>query len=489
MMCGSDRESSAGHELGLLVSTMSGRYWSTIGGVVVAALVFGGLQHAGATTPQCWTAATAALCAVWWICETLPLAATSLLPLVIFPLAGVLEEKKVAAAYGDTVILLFLGGFMMSQAVERWHAHRRIAQMVMTIVGSGSGKRVVFAIMLATTLISMWINNTSTCLMMLPVALAIADSDKSGKLGVPLLLGVAYCSSIGGIATPIGTAPNGVFMSAYREATGLTIPFFRWMVLAVPISLVMMIACWLLLTIRLGNTLSIHLAKSEKWTQPQIRVLSVFGLAALAWITREVPFGGWSRLVGLPRESGDMIVAVTAAIAMFLIPSGDKKQGSRLLDWKTAESIPWGILILFGGGIAIARAFESSGLSEVIGDLAHGLGGWHSLAIIATLCFASTFLSEFTSNTATANILMPILAATAKANDMSPLLLMIPATLSNSLAFMMPVGTPPNAIAYGTGHVKIRDMVRYGFILNVVGAIITTLICWQLLPVVFEISG
>jgi sodium-dependent dicarboxylate transporter 2/3/5 len=426
---------------------------------------------------------------VWWICETLPLAATSLLPLVIFPLAGVLEEKKVAAAYGDTVILLFLGGFMMSQAVERWHAHQRIAQLVMTVVGSGSARRVVFAVMLATTFISMWINNTSTALMMLPVALAILDSDKSGKLAVPLLLGVAYCASIGGIATPIGTAPNGVFMTAYHEATGLTIPFFRWMLLAVPISLVTMIACWLLLTMRLGNTPSLHVAKREKWSQPQIRVLSVFGLAALAWITREVPNGGWSSLIDLPKESGDMIVAIAAAITMFLIPSGDKKHGGRLLDWKTAESIPWGILILFGGGIAIARAFESSGLSEVIGDLAHGLGGWHPLAIIATVCFASTFLSEFTSNTATANILMPILAATAKANGMNPLLFMIPATFSNSLAFMMPVGTPPNAIAYGTGRVKIREMVRFGFILNIVGAIITTLLCWQLLPVVFESTG
>jgi sodium-dependent dicarboxylate transporter 2/3/5 len=246
----------------------------------------------------------------------------------------------------------------------------------------------------------------------------------------------------------------------------------------------MMIAAWILLTLRLGGVDQLEIPADEEWTTPQKRTLIVFGLACLAWVTREIPFGGWTTWFGVP-GAHDMTVAVAASLAMFIIPSGDSPGGGTLLNWKIAESIPWGVLILFGGGICIATAFEASGLSAVIGNMAKGLRDWPTLGIIATLCFSVTFLSEFTSNTATANILMPVLAATAKANGMDPALLMIPATLSNSLAFMMPVGTPPNAIAYGTGHVKIGDMVRAGFCLNVVGAVLVTLYCWQVLPWVF----
>jgi sodium-dependent dicarboxylate transporter 2/3/5 len=254
--------------------------------------------------------------------------------------------------------------------------------------------------------------------------------------------------------------------------------------LAVPISLLMMCAAWILLTARLGKTPPVEMPVDRNWTKPQKRTLIVFGLAALAWTTREIPFGGWSQWLGIA-AADDMTVAIAAAIALFLIPSGDEQHGGRLLNWKTAETIPWGILILFGGGIAIATAFQASGLSAEIGKFVQGLRDWPTLAIIATICFTVTFLSEFTSNTATANILMPILAATAKANGMDPALLMIPATFSNSLAFMMPVGTPPNAIAYGSGHVRIADMVRAGFVLNLIGAVIVTLFCWLLLPLVF----
>ena len=322
-------------------------------------------------------------------------------------------------------------------------------------------------------------------LMMLPVALALMDRDKTGKLAVPLLLSVAYGSSIGGIATPIGTAPNGIFMGVYEKATGLTVPFHQWMMLCVPITIVMMIAAWLLLTYNLSGVDDLEIPPDEMWTTPQKRTLAIFGLACLGWVTREIPFGGWAAWFNVP-EADDMTVAVAATLLLFIIPSGNGEKGSRLLTWKIAEDIPWGVLILFGGGICLATAFESSGLSQVIGNLASGLRDWPPLAIIATLCFSVTFLSEFTSNTATANILMPILAATAKANGMNPALLMIPATLSNSLAFMMPVGTPPNAIAYGTGHVKIGHMIRAGFVLNIIGAIIVTLFCWLLLPLVFE---
>jgi len=464
---------------------MSARFLSLAGGVLIAVVAFFATQHAGLTAAQSWTTAVTSLCAIWWVLEALPLAATALVPLVVFPLAGVLTERQAAASYGDPVILLFMGGFMLSKAIEHWGAHQRIAHITIAAIGGHSGRRIVLGMLTATTLISMWISNTAVALMMLPVAMALVDRDKSGKLAVPLLLSVAYGSSIGGIATPIGTAPNGVFMFVYRESTGQNVPFFQWMLFGVPLSLVMMLVAWLLLTFRMGKVPTLEVQVYEEWTTPQKRTLIVFGLAALAWITREIPYGGWQALIGHSGEGGDMIVAVAAALAMFLIPAGNGEHGRMLLDWKTAGSISWGILILFGGGLAIATAFKTSGLSSHIGDLVQGLRDWPTLAVIATVCFMVTFLSEFTSNTATANILMPILAAAAKANGMNPALLMIPATFSNSLAFMMPVGTPPNAIVYGTGHVRIAQMVRAGFLLNIVGATIVTFYCWWLLPLIF----
>jgi sodium-dependent dicarboxylate transporter 2/3/5 len=247
----------------------------------------------------------------------------------------------------------------------------------------------------------------------------------------------------------------------------------------------MLVAAWLLLTWRVGDVGKISFTTKEKWTTPQKRTLAVFGLVCLGWITREIPFGGWQAWLGVP-NSHDMTVAVAGAIALFLIPSGDKDEGGRLINWQVAERIPWGVLILFAGGIAIASAFTTSGLAKVIGDKFESLQSWPPLAILAVLCFAVTFLSEFTSNTATANILMPVLASMAIANKMDPAMLMLPATFSNSLAFMMPVGTPPNAIAYGTGHVHMRDMVRAGFVLNIIGAVIVTFYCWWMLPLVIS---
>jgi sodium-dependent dicarboxylate transporter 2/3/5 len=465
---------------------MSMRLWSTLGGVLLAGGVYVAMRNAGMPSNQCWTAAITSLCAAWWIFESLPLPATSLVPLAAFPITGVLTEKQVAAAYGDPVVLLFMGGFMISKAAEHCGAHRRIAETLLAGIGSTSGTRVVLAFMLSTALVSMWISNTATALMMMPVALAVAESDASGKLAVPLLLGVAYAASIGGIATPIGTPPNGVFMGVYHNVTGQSVPFHQWMIFGGAVAALMLAAAWFVLCWGLRGVSPIQVERNEKWTSAQKRTLTVFGLAALAWITREIPFGGWSELLGA-KDAGDMTVAIVAALALFLIPNG-AGDGGRLLDWRTAASIPWGVLILFGGGIAIAAAFESSGLSALIGGMVHGVGEWPLLAVVAVVCLGVTFLSEVTSNTATSNVLMPILAAAAKVNGIDPALLMIPATLSNSLAFMMPVGTPPNAIVYASGHVRIVDMVRYGVVLNLLGAAIVVLVCWQLLPVVLNVS-
>jgi sodium-dependent dicarboxylate transporter 2/3/5 len=462
---------------------MSKQLWSTVGGPLIAGGLFAALRHYELSNAQCWAASVTVLCAVWWIFETLPLAATSLIPLAMFPLTGTLSERDVAAAYADPLVLLFMGGFMLAQAAEHCGAHRRLAHAIVAKVGRTSGRQLVLAFMLATAFVSMWVSNTAAALMMLPIATAVLECDESGKLHVPLLLGVAYSASIGGIATPIGTPPNGVFLAAYKTATGNSVPFHLWLFLGGIVSILMLAIAWTMLTWRLAGVPSVEVASEGSWTTAQKRTICVLGLTALAWITREVPFGGWSAMVGM-KEAGDTTVAIAAVVALFLIPSGTS-QGERLLNWATAQRIPWGVLLLFGGGIAIARAFEVSGLSESLGELVNVLHDWPLVAVIGALSIVVTFLSEFTSNTATSNILMPILAATATANNMNPAILMFPATLSNSLAFMLPVGTPPNALVFGTGRVRMADMVRVGFALNLASAAIVTLVCWQLVPWVF----
>jgi len=475
---------------------MSFRNWSTLGGLAIAAAVCWFSGRMELTDHQSWTAAVTVLCMIWWVCESIPAAATATLPLVVLPLSGVLSEREVAAAYGDPVILLFMGAFMASTAVERWGAHRRIAHAIVANIGSTSGPRILLAMMLTTLVCHFGVNNTAVALMMTPVALAIVERDATGKLAVPLVLGVAYCASIGGIMTPISTAPNGIFQAVYKELAGHTIPFYKWMIVGGVTALFMAFATWAVLAWGIRGVPSVQMETEGEWTTPQRRTLFVCGLAAIGWITRDIPYGGWQQWVpkvaGKP-AAGDMTVAICAALLMFLIPSGERRESgercdSRLLDWKTAATIPWGVLVLFGGGIAIAKAFEASELSKVVGQAVYGIQDWPPVLLIGVLCLAVTFLSEFTSNTATAAILMPILGAAAKSNGMDPALLMFPATLANSLAFMMPVGTPPNAIAYGTGRVRIINMVRYGFVLNLIGVIIVTLVCWQLLPLVLGVS-
>ncbi|MCC7476522.1 MAG: SLC13/DASS family transporter, partial [Pirellulales bacterium] len=463
------------------------RYITLLVGVLIAIAMFAGLHHAGATREQCWTASVTALCACWWLFESLPLSATSLVPLVAFPITGVLTERQAAGAYGDPIVLLFMGGFMLSKAAECWGAHRKIAEATIRCIGGHSGHRLALAIMVATAFISMWISNIATTLMMLPVAMAIIDRDRTGRLAVPLLLGVAYAASIGGIATPIGTAPNGIFMANYVAATGHPIPFYRWIAFGLPLALCVLLVAWAILTFRMGKVGGLEDYAHEPWTTPQRRTLVICGLACLAWFTREIPFGGWSAWLQAwldtpQRTTGDMTVAMAATLALFLIPAGNGEPRRHLLDWPTAASIPWGILILFGGGIAIANAFEASKLSELVGQQVQGLSSLPPLAILIVICISVTFLSEVTSNTATATVLMPLLAAIAKSNGMDPAFLMIPATFANNLAFMMPVGTPPNAVVYGTGHVRIGHMVRVGFVLNLASSSIVTLFCWKLLP-------
>lgn len=414
---------------------------------------------------------------IWWVFEPIPIPATSLLPLALLPLFGVLTGQQVSAAYGNPLILLLLGGFILSTALARNGAHRRIALTMVNIFGGNSSRRLVFGFMAASAILSMWISNTATTLMLLPVALAVLEKAEDPKLATPLLLGIAYAASIGGIGTPIGTPPNVVFMGIYTQITGLEIGFAQWMAWAVPIVLVLVpfIALWL--TRNLTHTGSIDLPKVGAWQSGEVRVLIVFALTALLWITRKEPMGGWTAWMDFP-YSNDYVVAFVAVVALFIIPDG---KGERLLDWETATTIPWGMLILFGAGIAIAAAFTSSGLSQMIGTLLSGLAALHLLLLMLSICLVVTFLTEATSNTATTTLLMPILGAAAIGAGMDPKLFMIPAAMSASCAFMLPVATAPNLIMFSTGRFTIETMAREGFALNFIGALVIGVGCYLLI--------
>lgn len=313
--------------------------------------------------------------------------------------------------------------------------------------------------------------------MLLPVALAVIDSADNKKLALPLLLGIAYAASVGGISTPIGTPPNLVFMQVYEEHTGLQISFTQWMGWALPLVILFIPIIWLWLTRKLDNSGHLHLPQAGKWSTHEIRVMIIFGLTALLWITRREPFGGWSNWFNLP-QANDASVALLAVIALFVIPNGNKQ---KLLDWKTAQQIPWGILLLFSGGICLAKAFVISGLSTQLGEQLSAVTSFSIIAMMDIIALCVTFMTEATSNTATTAMLMPVLAATAINANIDPLLLMIPATFSASCAFMLPVATAPNTIVFSSGHVLSQQMAREGFILNLIGAVLVSFICWLLL--------
>lgn len=422
------------------------------------------------------------LCAVWWIFEPIPIPVTSMIPLAAFSLTGVLTSNQVASAYGHPLILLLLGGFILSQSMSYSGAHRRIALMMVNLFGSSSPKHLVMGFMVAAAILSMWISNTATTLMLLPVALATVESANDKRLTSALLLGIAYAASIGGIGTPIGTPPNALFMSTYNEATGDAVGFLGWMKWAIPLVIIFIPIAMLWITRNLPKTLQVNVPSTGKWTTVEKRVLWVFAATALLWITRQEPFGGWSQLTGLTKAN-DASIALLACITMFIIPDGkvvDGKQG-KLLNWETANKIPWGVLLLFAGGICIAKAFGASGLSELIGAHLAKVTVLPTIIVIALIALTVTFLTEMTSNTATTALLMPILAAAAIAAEIDPALLMVPAAMSASCAFMLPVATAPNAIVYGSEQVSIQEMVRNGFALNIIGVGLITTVCYMLI--------
>jgi len=417
------------------------------------------------------------LTVMWWVTEAIPIPATSIVPFALLPLFGVVDHKTAASSLGSHVILLLMGAFMLSKAIEKSGAHERLALYMLKLVGVSSGKRLVLGFMITSSVLSMWISNTATTLIMLPIALAILKHVDNSSLKIALILGIAYSASIGGIGTPIGTPPNVIFMGVYEEQTGQEFSFLSWMKVGVPIVLISVpiVALWLTRNVKLEQKVS--LPDIGSWRIEEKRTLIVFGLTALLWITRQEPFGGWSQWLNLPLV-GDSTIALFAVVIMFLVPNGKK---GRLLDWDTAVAIPWGMLLLFAGGIALAKGFSASGLSTIMSDWLTSLSSLPPILMILTICLVVTYLTEITSNTATATLLMPILAIAAIASGLQPEVLMIPAAICASCAFMLPVATAPNAIAYGTGEIKISDMVKEGAILSFMVSCIAGVICYFIL--------
>jgi sodium-dependent dicarboxylate transporter 2/3/5 len=417
------------------------------------------------------TSAVATLMAVWWLTEALPIPATALLPIVLFPVLGVGSVGEAAAPYANPIIFLFLGGFLIAMAMERSELHRRIALEILSRAGSRPAP-LIGGFMGATALLSMWVSNSAVALMMLPIGLSVirfVDRDAEGRsrFGLALMLAIAYGASIGGLGTLVGTPPNAFLAGFLGEAYGIELGFGEWMRLGIPLVAVALPLVFLVLTrvsVRVGSgeiegvagLIRRELESLGPSTAAQRRVAIVFALAAVLWIGRPF-FASW--VPGL----SDAGIAVGCGVLLFLLPSGD---GDRLLDWETAERLPWGVLVLFGGGLSLASAIDRTELNVWLGGLAAGLADWPPIVFLALVTAVVVLLTELTSNTATAAAFLPVLGAAAVEIGWDPRLLTVPAALAASCAFMLPIATPPNAIAYGSGKVTIPEMARAGLWIN-----------------------
>jgi len=465
-------------------------------GPLLALLMFisdppNGLSNAG------WaTAAVGVLMAVWWATEAIPIAATALLPLACFPLLDAVSMADTAAPYANKVIYLFLGGFIVAFTMQRWNLHRRIALNVLQHAG-GSGQLLVGGFLLASALISMWVMNTSTAMMLMPVAVSVitvvhtsvrdlGDRERT-DFQYALLLAVAYGATIGGLTTLVGTLPTAMLAAFMLESYGTTINFSDWMLIGVPLAIVMLPLCWLALTRWVFNvsftTSGEGQAELKKLkddlgeiSKPEIRISIVAAIMIIGWVGR--PF--WVQLPGLAALD-DTGIAIAGAIAMFILPSGDRDDPS-LIRWKYAEQLPWGVILLFGGGLSLASAFISTGLAAWLGTTLQVIGTMPLLAIVLAVTSLIIFLTELTSNTATVATFLPIAGAIAIEIGMDPLVLVVPVTLAASCAFMLPVATPPNAIVFGSGLLTIPKMMRAGLVVNIAGVAVVTFVAMVLAP-------
>jgi len=457
-------------------------------------------------------AAAAFWMAAWWITEAVPLFLTALLPLILFPLTGVMKAAATAPLYINSTIFLFIGGFLIALTIEKWNLHKRIALFIIRLIGGGP-RRIVLGFMVAAAGLSMWISNTATAIMMVPIGLAVIQrmeaqfgAEACRRFSISLMLGIAYGCSIGGIATLVGTPPNlslsRIFTITFPDAP--PIGFGTWMMMALPITAILLLCAWLLLTLvffRASADLHIpdSIIKQEYSRLGAMRyeekaTLAVFLSTACLWVFRgDLRLGfatlpGWSRLMPYPEFIDDGTVALIMATLLFLLPSHTPRKSPKLADAGILNRLPWGIVLLFGGGFALAKGFQVSSLSDFIGMRFQSLGGLPPLLSILGICLVISFLTELTSNTATTEMVLPVIAAVALAIGINPLFLMVPATLSASCAFMMPVATPPNAIVFGSQRLRIADMSRVGVVLNVIGAVVITLVFYVLGRLVFGID-
>ena len=452
----------------------------------------------GLEFPEWATASLLVLMAVWWATEAIPIPATSLLPLIVLPLIGAGTPKQVGADYSHPVVLLLLGGFVIALGIERWGLHKRIALNIVSRVGTSPGA-LIFGFMLATALLSMWISNTATTLMMVPIALSAAAAlgHACNKFGTALLLGICYAASIGGVATPIGTPTNLIAINWLQTEANAHIGFPQWMAFGIPAAAMMIPVAWWVVTrgvppIKDSAAVMESVQRNRKElgqiTPPEARAAIVFGIIASLWMLR-LPLVNFLSSLGFPlldRFSGtevDMMIAMLGAVLMFLVPSGNKKNRA-ILNWEEAEKLPWGVLILFGGGIALGNAVSRTGLSEWIGNNLEVLGGLPAILFILAVVALVLFLTELTSNVATMTTLAPILGSLSIGIGMAPESLLAPAAVAASCAFMLPVATAPNAIVYATGEITISNMMRYGLRINLIGILIISAIGFWLAPLI-----
>ena len=458
-------------------------------------------------------AAVALLMATWWITEAIPLFATALLPLILFPLLGIERGGATAPIYFNSTIVLFLGGFMIALTMEKWNLHKRIALKIIQTIGGGPS-RIVLGFMVAAGFLSMWISNTATAIMMMPIGLAIIlemeedfGVEDTHTFSVGVMLAIGYACSVGGIATLVGTPPNlsfaRIFEITFPDAPAIS--FGQWILVGFPISVTMLLIAWLLIT-KVFFRVPEHVTVDRQVVDRQAAalgpvayeekaVLVVFGLTAFLWVFRVpiqlgfVTIPGWSQLIPFPGLIDDGTVAITMATILFLIPSRTPGAAYPTLAGRDLiPRLPWNIVLLFGGGFALAYGFQATGLSTLIGNQFAGLAGVSPFVLVVVVCLTLTFLTELTSNTATTEMILPILASVAVATNVHPLLLMIPATLSASCAFMMPVATPPNAIIFGSDRVRIPEMARIGLVLNLIGVLVISVIFLFLGTAIFGID-
>ncbi len=449
----------------------------------------------GMTQPALYCAAVTALMATWWITEAIPIPATAMLPIVLFPFLHIMPSAKATLPYANHLIYLFMGGFFIAVCMERWNLHYRIAMHTIRMVGT-SPSRIILGFMVATAFLSMWVSNTATTVMMMPIGLAVikACADITGEkdlhknpFAIGLMLSLAYAASIGGLATIIGTPPNTIMVAQIDKLYGQTITFLDWMKVGLPLAATFLIITWLLITKVLfrvkGDILQgkgealiqAEIAKLGPMKKEERLIITVFGLVATLWILLGLVH--WPIFKGV----SDASIAMTGALLLFIIPS-DMKNGVFLLDWKTAVKIPWDVILLFGGGLCLAGGFQETGLTKYIAGLLVGLEGMHLIYIIAAVVALNIFLTEVTSNTAVATLMIPVMGAIAVGIHVHPYGTIVAACIACSYAFMLPVATPPNAVVFGSGAVTIRQMARTGLWLNILGIIQITLVVYYLMP-------